>query len=145
MMLLVASLIIKFCETAQCDILLKSTNLVARSKQTNLYSITLQKGVSCHFPSPTATNNSISLYLLDEDAAADWIKNQTEDMQNWANTNGFTGSLGQTLICPGSHGISMAAIGYGNAISRKRGRFHLAAGAVSLPKGIYSLNHTLDS
>ncbi|MDA9224565.1 MAG: leucyl aminopeptidase family protein [Tateyamaria sp.] len=91
-----------------------------------------------------STENSISLYLLDEDAAADWIKNQTEDMQNWANTNGFTGSLGQTLICPGSHGISMAAIGYGNAISRKRGRFHLAAGAVSLPKGIYSLNHTLD-
>jgi ABC-type proline/glycine betaine transport system substrate-binding protein len=40
-----------------------------------------------------STENSISLYLLDEDAAADWIKNQTEDMQNWANTNGSNFNL----------------------------------------------------
>lgn len=91
------------------------------------------------------TDDAIPLYVLGEDAASDWLSAQDETTLNWANANGFTGGLGQILICPGPDGIAMAAIGYGNSSSRSRGRFHLAAGATRLPKGAYELRHTLDT
>lgn len=92
-----------------------------------------------------AADNPIPLHVLDEDAVVDWLSEQDDATQKWASANGFSGALGQTLICPGPDGIAMAAIGYGNAASRARGRFHLAAGATRLPEGTYDLHHTLDT
>ncbi|WP_223421054.1 leucyl aminopeptidase family protein [Tateyamaria pelophila] len=89
-------------------------------------------------------DNAIPLHVLDEGAVDDWMSRQDGATQNWASANGFSGALGQTLICPGPDGIAMAVIGYGNATSRARGRFHLAAGAIRLPEGAYALHHTLD-
>ncbi len=47
-----------------------------------------------------STKNSISLYLLDEDAAADWIKNQTEDMQNLGEHQWVHGQFGSNFNLP---------------------------------------------
>lgn len=90
------------------------------------------------------TDNAIPLHLLDEDAVDAWVLDQDGATQNWASAHGFTGAIGQVLICPGPDGIAMAAIGYGTTASRARGRFHLAAGAARLPTGIYELHHRLD-
>jgi leucyl aminopeptidase len=91
------------------------------------------------------TGDAIPLHLLDEAGASDWLAAQDAATQNWASANGFNGALGQYLACPGPDGIAMAAVGYGTAQSRARARFHLAAGATGLPKGTYTLHHSLDA
>ncbi len=93
----------------------------------------------------TDTTAPIPLHLLDEDAVADWRAAQDAATQRWASANGFSGALGQVLICPGPDGIAMAAVGYGTDATRARGRFHLAAGAARLPEGTYALHHSLDA
>lgn len=92
----------------------------------------------------TDTTDAIPLHLLDEGAVANWLSGQDDATQSWASANGFSGALGQTLVCPGPDGIAMAAVGYGSDTTRARGRFHLAAGAARLPEGIYTLHHSLD-
>jgi leucyl aminopeptidase len=89
------------------------------------------------------TGDAIPLHLLDEAGASDWLTSQDAATQNWASANGFTGALGQSLAWAGPDGIAMAAVGYGTAKSRARARFHLAAGATGLPKGTYTLHHSL--
>ena len=90
-----------------------------------------------------ATAAAIPLHMLDEHSVGDWISAQDTATQTWANACGFAGALGQILVCPGVDGIALAAIGYGNAHARARGRFHLASAAAKLPKGTYTLHHTL--
>ena len=90
-----------------------------------------------------ATASAIPLHLLDEDTFDSWLFTQDTATQTWAETCGFTGALGQILVCPGPNGIDLAAIGYGTAQARARGRFHLASGAAKLPKGTYTLHHSL--
>ncbi|WP_415404913.1 leucyl aminopeptidase family protein [Tateyamaria sp. SN3-11] len=90
---------------------------------------------------PTA----IPLHLLDERDVPAWIEGLDARTQAWVRAQGFTGAIGQTLTCPGADGIAVAAIGYGSAKSRARGRFHLAAGASRLPAGTYALTSTLDN
>ncbi|WP_299147180.1 M17 family metallopeptidase [uncultured Tateyamaria sp.] len=95
------------------------------------------------FAAPDAA--AIPLHLLAEDAVQPWLDTQSDTVKHWASAQGFTGAIGQALTCPGADGISVAAIGYGTAATRKRGRFHLAAGATRLPSGTYDLKHTLDA
>jgi leucyl aminopeptidase len=90
-----------------------------------------------------ATAAAIPLHMLDEHSVGDWISAQDTATQTWANACGFAGALGQILVCPGADGIALAAIGYGTAHARARGRFHLASAAAKLPKGTYTLHHTL--
>jgi leucyl aminopeptidase len=88
--------------------------------------------------------DAIPLHLLDEAATPAWLSDQDEATRNWAEANGFTGALGQVLVCPGPMGIALAAAGYGTDAARARGRFHLAGAAARLPEGIYALHHDLD-
>ncbi|WP_299721974.1 M17 family metallopeptidase [uncultured Tateyamaria sp.] len=87
---------------------------------------------------------AIPVHLLAEDAVAPWLEAQGAEVQGWAKVHGFTGALGQALTFPGAGGVGMAAVGYGSARSRRRARFHLAAGAAGLPAGIYALHSDLD-
>ncbi|MEL6450549.1 MAG: leucyl aminopeptidase family protein [Pseudomonadota bacterium] len=94
------------------------------------------------FAAPSAA--ALPLHLLDESAVAGWLAGQDTATQAWAEAQGFSGALGQVLVCPGAAGIAQVAVGYGTAQARARGRFHLAAAAVRLPEGTYALHSTLD-
>ncbi|MEO0402529.1 MAG: leucyl aminopeptidase family protein [Pseudomonadota bacterium] len=94
------------------------------------------------FAAPTSV--AIPLHVLAEGDVTGWLKDQSDDIAVWAKATGFTGALGQVLTYPGPDGIGLAAIGYGTPHSRKRARFHIAAGAARLPAGVYELHTTLD-
>ena len=91
-------------------------------------------------PDPAA----IPVHLLAEKAVQPWLKAQGAQVRGWAKAHGFTGAIGQALTFPGKGGVAMAAVGYGNTESRRRARFHLAAGAARLPAGTYALQSELD-
>ncbi|MEP1961579.1 MAG: leucyl aminopeptidase family protein [Tateyamaria sp.] len=90
------------------------------------------------------TSDAIPLFLLAEDAVQTWLDGQNDAVRAWAKAHGFNGAVGQALTFPGENGVAMAAVGYGTPETRARGRFHLAAGAVRLPAGVYTLHSTLD-
>jgi len=84
---------------------------------------------------------AIPLHVLAEDALDDWLKNQPEAVRAWVRASGFSGALGRALVIPDAAGaIALALAGYGNAETRARGRFHLAAIAASLPEACYALH-----
>jgi len=93
--------------------------------------------------SPTfaqTADSAVPLHVIDKDDCAAWLETQPPQVAAWAQVNGFTGSQGQALLVPGEDGgVEMALAGYGNAVSRARGRFTLAAAAAKLPKGIYAI------
>ena len=87
-----------------------------------------------------ATTAAIPLHILEPDTFKSWYANQTPDICSWIDANGFTGAKGQALLVPGQNGVpSMALAGYGTATNRQRQRFLLAAAAVKLPKGDYTI------
>jgi len=93
-----------------------------------------------------ASEASIPLHVLTQDATVSWVKDQASDIQNWVTANEFTGQLGQALILPDASGKPAAALaGYGTAAARARGRFHLAAAAANLPKGDYHIASGLET
>ena len=86
------------------------------------------------------TSNAIPVHVISEDRLKNWLKDQDRKTQNWVETNGFGGALGQALIVPAHDGApDFALIGFGNSQTRSRGRFHIAAAAAKLPKGTYDL------
>jgi leucyl aminopeptidase len=63
----------------------------------------------------------------------------------WAAACGFTGALGEALAVPDAEGgLACALVGWGDAASRARGRFHLGGAAAKLPPGAYRLARPLD-
>jgi leucyl aminopeptidase len=88
----------------------------------------------------TASDTTLPLHVLSEDALEKWRAEQDASVQAWVEASGFTGSLGQALVVPGAEGKpAMALAGYGNDAARRRGRFHLAGAAARLPKGDYQI------
>ena len=88
----------------------------------------------------TASDTTLPLHVLSEDALEKWRAEQDASVQAWVEASGFTGGLGQALVVPGAEGKPvMALAGYGNAAARRRGRFHLAGAAARLPKGDYQI------
>jgi leucyl aminopeptidase len=58
----------------------------------------------------------------------------------WVNANGFTGALGQVLILPNDDGEPIGVLaGWGTIDARARGRLHMGAIALKLPKGTYEI------
>jgi leucyl aminopeptidase len=89
---------------------------------------------------------TLPLYVVSEANCTDWLAKQSEHARNWAAAQGFTGALGQALVLTGADGLpATAAVGYGSAQSRARGRFALAAGAAKLPKGNYDIAGGLEA
>ena len=87
-----------------------------------------------------STPNSIPVHIIDAEDFASWADLQTPLTKAWVTTNGFSGLLHQALIIPSPDGSPLMAIaGYGTAVMRKRGRFHLAGAAAKFPKGIYHI------
>ena len=62
------------------------------------------------------------------------------NIEEWVKANQFDASLGQVLIIPGNNGtISSILVGWGTKSKRSRGRFHMGAIALKLPKGTYEI------
>ena len=87
------------------------------------------------------TSEATQLTLLAEDAVADWLAKQGDEVTTWCERHGFKGAVGQGLLLPGGQ---KAVVGYGSAAKRTRARFHLAAGMATLPAGTYALQTELD-
>ncbi|MCM2562566.1 leucyl aminopeptidase family protein [Lutimaribacter sp. EGI FJ00015] len=86
------------------------------------------------------TRNAIPVHMIEEGGQTAWSDDQPPHVQAWVTANGFTGALGSHLLIPGQDGAPMAVLaGYGTAVARARGRFHLAAVAANLPEGTYSI------
>ena len=93
-----------------------------------------------------SVSNAIPVHILEEEAVTSWVESQTDAVQQWVAANDFSGRLGQALLVPPQEGGSaMALVGYGKQSSRARSRFHLAAGAAKLPKGVYRIESGLPS
>ncbi|SDG65542.1 leucyl aminopeptidase family protein [Sulfitobacter delicatus] len=92
----------------------------------------------------TASDTTLPLHVLSEDALEKWRAEQDASVQAWVEASGFTGGLGQALVVPGAEGKPVVALaGYGNDAARRRGRFHLAGAAARLPKGDYKIESGL--
>lgn len=86
------------------------------------------------------TSTSIPVHVIKEQDFKVWVSHQSPMTAAWVNVNGFRGALHQALIVPTEDGKPLMALaGYGDARSRKRGRFHLAGAASKLPKGDYHI------
>ena len=81
----------------------------------------------------------IPAYCVEQDNIFE--KSNTFDAvtKNWIKQNNFSGSLGQSVLCPNKKGETIALLGLGNKNSRRRSRFSLAASAKSLPAGSYEI------
>ncbi len=87
-----------------------------------------------------ATADAIPLHILAEDAVEAFRADQTAETLATIDAQGFTAALGQVATVFGPNGApALALVGYGSAASRRRTRFHLAAAAPKLPKGIYDI------
>lgn len=62
------------------------------------------------------------------------------NIEEWVKANQFDASLGQVLIIPDNNGsIASVLVGWGTKSKRSRGRFHMGAIALKLPKGTYEI------
>ncbi|SFR34846.1 leucyl aminopeptidase family protein [Litoreibacter janthinus] len=87
-----------------------------------------------------ASDGAVQLLALDQDAFSDWLKTQPKSVQTWVKAQGFKAASGSVCIVPGEGGsIAMALAGLGDATSRARGRFAMAAVAEKLPAGTYQI------
>ncbi len=89
---------------------------------------------------PTSDTAAIPLLILDSEEFADWLANEDAATRGWIAAHGFEAGLGETLALPAPDGsIARVLVGWGGEGSRRRGRFHLAQAAQSLPAGRYAV------
>ena len=85
-------------------------------------------------------SGAIDLHIVSIDSAAVWLDHLPPATADWARASGFTGGIGQVLSLPSTDAYpALAAVGYGSATTRARGRFALAAAAAKLPAGTYQI------
>ncbi|MEP5152439.1 leucyl aminopeptidase family protein [Planktotalea sp.] len=89
--------------------------------------------------------SSIPLTLLSSDALKGWLDKQSQQVQDWVATMGFTAAFGSALTLPADDGgIAGAIAGYGTEAARMRSRFALAAARAKLPAQTFHLVSDLD-
>ena len=88
----------------------------------------------------TDPENAIPLYVVSADALDNWLEGRSESERNWIKASGFRAGVGSAMLVPGDTGnVACALAGFGDAKSRARGRFPLAAVSLALPMGTYRL------
>ena len=85
-----------------------------------------------------ASDNAIPSYCVEQDSLIEKSKTLDAITKDWIKQNNFSGSFGQSVLCPTKNGNTIALLGLGNENSRRRSRFSLAAAAKSLPSGSYA-------
>ncbi|MGR3714265.1 MAG: leucyl aminopeptidase family protein [Shimia sp.] len=90
------------------------------------------------------TSDVLPLFVVAADGFEDWLASQPDATRTWVAASGCKPALGRALLVPNAQGIpQMAVAGYGDATTRARGRFPLAAIAATLPSGTYALANDL--
>ncbi|MEZ5777492.1 MAG: leucyl aminopeptidase family protein [Paracoccaceae bacterium] len=98
-------------------------------------------------PPSFADANAVSrpLHLVAEAGVDAFLAARSAPERAWLKAAGFTGSLGQLSLLPGSDGAPTGAVfGYGTSAARRRGRFVVAKAAEALPEGDWHLEGALD-
>ena len=85
------------------------------------------------------SDKAIPAYCVEQDSTFEKSKTFDATTKDWIKQNNFSGSFGQSVLCPTKKGDTIALLGLGNEKSRKRSRFSLAANAKSLPAGSYEI------
>ena len=85
------------------------------------------------------SDNAIPSYCVEQDSLIEKSKTLDTITKDWIKQNNFSGSFGQSVLCPTENGNTVALLGLGNEHSRRRSRFPLAAAAQSLPAGNYGI------
>ncbi len=87
------------------------------------------------------TSDAIPLFVVGKDQVDGFMADQSPVAANWLRAQEFKGGLGEAVAVPDTDGrIAMAVVGYGTKATRQRGRYHLAAAAGKLPKGVYQIS-----
>lgn len=87
-----------------------------------------------------STSDAIEIHVVSQDDADAWLDTLPPATSAWARASGFKGGIGQALSLPATDVYpALAVVGFGNAATRKRGRFALAAAAAKLPAGTYKI------
>lgn len=90
------------------------------------------------FADPTAT--AVPLAAVIKEDFDEWREALPKDQQAWVEATGFRADPGAIVVFAGKDGaLAGAAVGLGDAKSRKRGRFALAAARAKLPAATYQL------
>ncbi len=83
---------------------------------------------------------AIPLHVLTPERLPEWLEGADAATRAWVGASRFAGRLGETLALPGPDGaVAGVLAGWGAAVDRARGRFHLAGAAAKLPPGRYAL------
>ena len=85
------------------------------------------------------SDKTIPAYCVGKDSLFENSKTFDPVTRDWIKHNNFSGSFGQSVLCPTEKGDAIALLGLGNKNSRRRSRFSLAAAAKSLPLGSYEI------
>ena len=85
------------------------------------------------------SDKAIPAYCVERDIIFEKSKTFDTITKDWIKQNNFSGSFGQSVLCPTKNGNTVAILGLGNENSRRRSRFSLAANAKSLPAGSYEI------
>ena len=85
------------------------------------------------------SDSAITSYCVEQDSLIEKSKTLDAITKDWIKQNNFSGSFGQSVLCPTENGNTVALLGLGNEHSRRRSRFPLAAAAQSLPAGNYEI------
>ncbi|MCT8330841.1 leucyl aminopeptidase family protein [Albidovulum sediminis] len=84
--------------------------------------------------------SALPLHLVEEGGLPGLAGSLTDSQSAWAAATGFTGAPGQVCVLPGEDGRPAGALfGMGTAAKRRRGRFHVARAAASLPEGDWTI------
>jgi leucyl aminopeptidase len=87
------------------------------------------------------SDDAIPITILSRKKLKVWLADQPDQVQSWVKANGFIGALGSILHLPDTDGnLTAVLFGWGDSQSRRRGRFHFAKAAKTLPAGIYFIN-----
>ena len=83
---------------------------------------------------------ALPLHIVTEETLDGFLAARPEAEARWLSAAGFDAHLGSLVVLPdASGGIAGAALGWGTAEARGRGRFHLARAAAALPAGDWYL------
>ena len=85
------------------------------------------------------SDNAIKTYCIGKNSLSEQSKSLDQVTKDWMRQNKFSGSFGQSILCPSLKGETVAFLGLGDENSRKKSRFSLAAASKSLPGGSYEI------
>ncbi|WP_039019355.1 leucyl aminopeptidase family protein [Halocynthiibacter namhaensis] len=88
----------------------------------------------------SADANAFPLHIVEIKDLTGFLETLPVAQKNWAVASGFSATLGSALVLHHADGtLAGGVIGYGDAKSRKRGRFHVAAAVEKLPQGSWQI------